>query len=172
MSAAAEPAPAPSADTGPTTPPDVERPPAPSRAAEPAPAAAALPDSIILYDGVCGLCAKAVRFLIQRDRGRVHYAPLQGETAERLRALHPRIPTRVETVVLVDRGKVYLRSKAFLHVARHLTRPWRWAYAFRWLPAFLLDPFYWLVAKVRYRLFGKYDTCRLPTSSERARLLP
>lgn len=139
-------------------------------AAEPAPAP--LPSSIILYDGVCGLCGKAVRWLIARDRGRLAYAPLQGETAARLRALHPRIPTRVESVVLVDGGKVYLRSKAFLHVARHLTRPWRWAYGLRWLPAFLLDPMYWIVARTRYRLFGKYDACRLPTKDERARLLP
>jgi predicted DCC family thiol-disulfide oxidoreductase YuxK len=164
MDAAREPAPAPAS------------PGEPPRAADdvpaPAGAAAPLPPHIILYDGVCGLCAKTVRWLIAHDRGRLHYAPLQGETATRLRALHPRIPTRVESVVLVDDGQVHLRSKAFLHVARHLTRPWRWAHAFRWLPAFLLDPFYYLVARTRYRLFGKYDACRLPTSSERARLLP
>ena len=134
--------------------------------------AAELPPHIVLYDGVCGLCAKSVRWLIKRDRGRIHYAPLQGETAARLRAIHPRIPVKLESVVLVDEGKVYVRSKAFLHVSRHLTRPWRWTYAFRWMPAFLLDPFYRLVAALRYRLFGKHDSCQLPTTSERARLLP
>jgi predicted DCC family thiol-disulfide oxidoreductase YuxK len=132
----------------------------------------ALPSPIVLYDGVCGLCGKTVRWLMKRDRGRFWYAPLQGETADRLRALHPRIPTELDSVVLVEDGHVYLRSKVFLHAARHLTRPWRWAYPFRWFPAFLLDPFYWLVAKLRYRLFGKYDACRLPTADERARFLP
>ena len=141
-------------------------------ASEPVVTEAPLPPSIILYDGVCGLCAKAVRWLITHDRGRLHYAPLQGETAARLRARHPRIPVELQSVVLVDGGQVYLRSKAFLHVARHLTRPWRWLYGVRWLPAFLCDPFYWVVAKSRYRLFGRYDACRLPTQGERARLLP
>ena len=133
---------------------------------------AELPPHIILYDGVCGLCAKSVRWLVKRDRGRLHYAPLQGDTAARLRRLHPTIPEALESVVLVDRGKVYLRSKAFLHVSRHLTRPWRWAYAFRWFPAFLLDPLYRLVARLRYRIWGKTDACRLPTTHERQRLLP
>ena len=137
-------------------------------AVEPAP----LPPRIVLYDGVCGLCGKTVRWLLARDRGRLWYAPLQGETATRLRALHPRIPVQLDSVVLVEAGQVYLRSKVFLRAARHLTRPWRWAYAFRWLPGVLLDPMYWLVAKLRYRLFGKFDACRLPTATERARFLP
>lgn len=146
-----------------------------ARPVEAPPAVAAeapLPPTIILYDGVCGLCGKSVRWLIKRDRGRVSYAPLQGETAARLRALHPSIPTALESVVLVDDGRVFVRSKAFLHVSRHLTRPWRWLYGVRWLPALILDPFYRLIARLRYRLFGKYDRCQLPTTSERARLLP
>ncbi len=133
---------------------------------------APLPPRIILYDGVCGLCARTVRWLIAHDRGLLWYAPLQGETAARLRALHPRIPTELSSVVLVEDGRVHLRSKVFLHVARHLTRPWRWLYAFRWFPALLADPMYRLVASTRYRLFGTYDACRLPTTAERARLLP
>jgi len=132
----------------------------------------ALPPRIVLYDGVCGLCSRTVRWLMKRDGGAFHYAPLQGETAARLRARHPRIPEQLDSVVYVEADRVHLRSKVFLHAARHLTRPWRWAWHFRWLPAFLLDPFYWLVAKLRYRLFGKFDSCKLPTTDERAKLLP
>ena len=132
----------------------------------------ALPPRIVLYDGVCGLCSRTVRWLMKRDNGAFHYAPLQGETAARLRARHPRIPSQLDSVVYIDADRVHLRSKVFLHAARHLTRPWRWAWHFRWLPAFLLDPFYWLVAKLRYRLFGKFDSCTLPTTDERAKLLP
>lgn len=130
------------------------------------------PSPLILYDGVCGLCGRTVRWLLRRDGGRLWYAPLQGETAERLRARYPRIPRELDSVVLVEDGRVYLRSKVFLHVARHLTRPWRWLHHLRWFPALLVDPAYWLVAKLRYRLFGKYDACRLPTTDERARFLP
>lgn len=127
---------------------------------------------IILYDGQCGLCHHSVAWLLRHDRGRLYYAPLQGPTAERLRARHPAIPHELESVVYVWGGRAHLRSKAFLHVARHLTWPWRWAYVLRFMPAFVLDPLYRLVARYRYRWFGHYDECRLPTTQERQRLLP
>src|SRR5688500_5144509 len=110
-----------------------------------------VPGPIVLYDGECGLCSRSVRFLLARDGGQLWYAPLQGETAAALRAKHPEIPRTLESVVLVDGDRVHLRSKAFLYGAKYLTRPWRWAHALRWLPAFLLDLGYRLVARVRYR---------------------
>lgn len=134
-------------------------------------------DPILLFDGECGLCARSVRWLLARERAdddgpRPFLAPLQGPTAQALRARHPRIPTSVDTVVYVDGGRVYLRTKAFLHVARHLRRPWRWAYAWRWLPGWGFDLGYRLIARVRYRIWGKADACALPTAAQRARLLP
>lgn len=131
-----------------------------------------VPGPIVLYDGECGLCNRSVKFLLARDGGQLYYAPLQGETAAALREAHPEIPRTLESVVLVEDGKVRLRSKAFLYGAKYLTRPWRWAYALRWLPAFLLDLGYRLVARIRYRVWGKYETCQLPTTDQRAKLLP
>lgn len=131
-----------------------------------------VPGPVVLYDGECGLCNRSVKFLLARDGGQLWYAPLQGETAHALRTRHPEIPATLESVVLVDHDRVYLRSKAFLYGAKYLTRPWRWAYALRWLPAFVLDLGYRVIAKIRYRVWGKYDTCRLPTTDERAKLLP
>ncbi|MCA9676594.1 MAG: DUF393 domain-containing protein [Kofleriaceae bacterium] len=148
---------------------------APRAPADPAAAddAAPVPARLILYDGVCGLCSRSVRWLIKRDRDRaLRYAPLQGDTATRLRARHPEIPTTLESVVLIVDGKVYLRSKAFLYAARYLTRPWRWAYHLRWLPGFLLDLGYRLIARLRYRIWGKHDSCELPAPDERALFLP
>ena len=127
---------------------------------------------IVLYDGECGLCHRSVKFLIKRDRGQLLYAPLQGETATALKQRFPEIPETLESVVLVDGDRVHLRSKAFLYVARYLTRPWRWAYHLRWLPAFLLDLGYRVIARIRYRVWGKYDTCQLPSVEERTQLLP
>lgn len=148
-------------------------------AAPAAPTGDALPPRIVLYDGVCGLCNRTVSWLLARDRAgdgsrqrMLWFAPLQGETAARLRALHPEIPRALESVVYVDHGRVHLRSKAFLHLARHLGRPWRWAYALRWLPAAPLDLLYRLIARIRYRVWGQYDTCRLPATDEKDRLLP
>src|SRR5262245_2889996 len=131
-----------------------------------------IPGPIVLYDGECGLCHRSVKFLLKRDRNQLWYAPLQGETAARLRAEHPRIPEAIESVVLVDGGQVHLRSKAILHATRYMTPPWRWAYHLRWMPARALDLGYALVARVRYRVFGKSDTCALPTTEQRAHLLP
>lgn len=131
-----------------------------------------LPGPVVLYDGECGLCHHSVKFLIKRDQGRLWYAPLQGETAAQLREIYPEIPQTLESVVLVDGDRAFLRTKAFLHASRYLNAPWRWAYHVRWLPAFLLDLGYRLIARIRYRVWGKFDTCRLPTADERAHLLP
>lgn len=126
---------------------------------------------IVLYDGTCGLCHRSVQWLVKRDRGQIWYAPLQGDTAAALRERFP-IPETLESVVLLDGDRMFLRSKVFLHAARYLTRPWRWVYHLRWLPAFLLDPFYRVVARLRYRLFGRHDTCRIPTVAQRSHMLP
>ena len=126
----------------------------------------------MLYDGECGLCHRAVKFLLKRDQRQLWYAPLQGETAAQLRALHPEIPQTLESVVLVDGGRAHLRSKAFLYGAKYLTRPWRWAYHVRWLPAVVLDLLYRVIARIRYRVWGKFDACTLPTVEQRAHLLP
>jgi predicted DCC family thiol-disulfide oxidoreductase YuxK len=128
---------------------------------------------IVLYDGVCGLCHRSVRFLLAHQASdTLRFAPLQGETAAALHRRHPDIPSGLDTVVLVSGGRIYRRSGAFLHVARHLRRPWRWAYHLRWLPAVLLDPIYWAIARNRYRVFGRLDHCALPTAEHRAQQLP
>ena len=131
------------------------------------------PPFLVLYDGVCALCSRTVSWIVARDREhRLAFAPLQGETASRLRRIHPEIPEGLDSVVYVEPGGVHLRSKAFLHLSRHLGTPWRWAYGLRWLPAGPLDLVYRLVARVRYRLWGRYDTCRVPPRAGAARHLP
>ncbi len=128
--------------------------------------------AVILYDGVCGLCHRSVQFLLKRSPDSVlHFATLQGKTASALRGTYPAIPDTLDSVVLVDKGRVYFRSKAFFYVSRHLTYPWRAAWFFRWIPGLVLDPFYWVIAKLRYRLFGRYNACQIPTPEQRARFM-
>ncbi|HUJ62894.1 MAG TPA: DCC1-like thiol-disulfide oxidoreductase family protein [Kofleriaceae bacterium] len=127
---------------------------------------------IVLYDGTCGLCSRSVRWLLRHERDHeLRFAPLQGATAAALRARHPAIPATLESVVLVEDGRVWLRSKAFLHVARHLRGPWRWGYAWRWLPAIVLDLGYRAIAAVRYRVWGRVEVCDLPSPEHRDRFL-
>ena len=128
---------------------------------------------VVLYDGTCGLCSASVRWILRHERDHeLQFAPLQGDTAAGLRARHPRIPTTLETVVLVQDDRAHLRSKAFLYLARHLRAPWRWGYALRWLPAIALDLGYRVIARLRYRIWGHADACELPSPENRARFLP
>lgn len=133
----------------------------------------ALDGPLVLYDGTCGLCARSVRWILRKEADHaIRFAPLQGETAAALRERFGNIPTTLESVVFIDGERAHLRSKAFLHLMKHMRAPWRWAYRVRWLPAFLLDLGYRLVAALRYRLFGKVDACELPAPEQRARFLP
>ena len=141
-------------------------------AVSPAPRADLDEKPLVLYDGVCGLCAKSVRWILRHERDHeLRFAALQGVTTAALRVKYPEIPTTLESVVLITNGEAHVRSKAFLHIAKHLRAPWRWIYAFRWLPAFVLNGPYRIIAATRYRIFGKSDSCELPSPAQRARFL-
>jgi predicted DCC family thiol-disulfide oxidoreductase YuxK len=128
---------------------------------------------LVLYDGICGLCARSVRWILEHERDHeILFAPLQGSTAARARLRYPQIPASVDTVVYIAGGRAHLRSKAFLHAANHLRAPWRWGYAMRWFPGFVLDLVYRVVAAVRYRIWGHADACMLVTPEQRTRFLP
>jgi len=131
---------------------------------------------IVLFDGVCAFCDGAVRWLLARDPGaRLRFAPLQGRTAAALRARHPEIPEAFETLVYVERDadgeRVYLRSAALFRVLAQLESPWRHVAKLRWLPRGLCDFAYRIFARLRYRLFGRLDACRLPGSEDAQRFL-
>lgn len=128
---------------------------------------------IVLFDGVCGLCNGVVRWLVRHDTARVlRYAPLQGTTAAALRAQHPQIPATLESIVLVDDRGIRMRSAAVVAIAGYLPYPWRLGALLGVIPAPLLDLGYRVVARVRYRIFGKHEMCALPKPEERALLLP
>ncbi|MBM4366363.1 MAG: DUF393 domain-containing protein [Deltaproteobacteria bacterium] len=127
---------------------------------------------IILYDGVCGFCNGLVQWLLRVDRaGAFQFAALQGRTAAELRALHQEIPVDLDTMVYVEEGAVYLRSRAFFAAARHLPPPWSWSRFLGFLPVMLTDAGYRLVAATRYRIWGRLDACRVPSPEQRARFL-
>ncbi len=132
-----------------------------------------LPRHLLFYDGVCAMCNGIVRFMVQRDRAGVFYfAPLQGETADTAKRLHPEFPTGLETVVYVRDGEVLVRSRAAALAMGKLPYPAKALSWFRFLPAWLTDFFYGIIAGTRYQVFGKYDHCPLPPPEHRARFLP
>lgn len=128
---------------------------------------------VVFYDGVCGLCDRLVQFLLRRDHaGRLRFAALQGPFAQATLTARGRDPSRLDTVyVLTSDGRLLERGRAVLFVLGELGGGWRLVRAFSILPTFVLDVAYALVARTRLRLFGKLDTCRLPSPSERARFV-
>jgi predicted DCC family thiol-disulfide oxidoreductase YuxK len=127
---------------------------------------------IVFFDGVCGFCNRFVDFVIRRDTAVVfRFAPLQGETARRFL---PDTDVRdLKTVVLWEEQGVSRKSTAVVRVLRGLGGAWRViAVGLRLIPRPLRDLGYALVARYRYAIFGKKETCRMPTAAERSRFLP
>jgi predicted DCC family thiol-disulfide oxidoreductase YuxK len=127
---------------------------------------------IILFDGVCNFCNDSVNFIIDRDSGATFsFAPLQSESGQEILAANNLATKDFDSIVLVMGNKVYQKSRAALEIARRLSGLWPLAYIFVVVPAFIRDFIYDIVAKNRYKWFGKQDECRLPTPDIRARFL-
>lgn len=129
---------------------------------------------ILLYDGVCGFCNRSVQTILAGDKkGTLRFAPLQSKLGEEVLTRHHL--AGVDSVVYVDRSagdeRVFIRSDAALKVASYLGGRWKLLLVFRIIPRPVRDFFYDLFAKYRYRFFGKYDSCMLPSPEVRSRFL-
>lgn len=139
-------------------------------------AVAHLPERVVFFDGMCGLCDRTVQTLLARDlRGRLRFATLQGETARQLRTAYPsEFPQVLESLVFLDNTgpapRFLVRSRASFAIAREVEslRSWAWLSL---LPRPLTDLGYRILAVLRYPLFGRRETCRVPTPAESARFL-
>lgn len=123
---------------------------------------------VILFDGVCHLCNGFVQFVLRRDPpGRFAFAPLQSHfSLQRLGRDH------LESIALVDKGEVVYAEIAVIRILSQLTPPWRWlARIVSWLPQPILASSYRMVARHRYRLFGRDEFCVLPKPEWKARFL-
>ena len=117
------------------------------------------PHGLILFDGVCVLCSGVCRFVSKLDRRNYfRYVPIQLAEGRPLAE-----PDRPVTFVLVARGRAFAKSEAALRIARELPR-WRWTWVFHFIPRVIRDPIYDLVARYRYRWFGRLDVCILPSA--------
>jgi predicted DCC family thiol-disulfide oxidoreductase YuxK len=123
---------------------------------------------ILFFDGTCGLCDRAVTYIFDRDRAHaLVYAPLQGETAK-ARLPAAKIQNLDSMVLLVD-GEMLERSTAVFAALALTGGPWKVVSALALaVPRGVRDAAYDLVAKYRYRLFGRTEACRLPSPAERA----
>ena len=127
-------------------------------------------EKVIFFDGLCGLCNGFVDFVMLKDKKQeFKFSPLQSDFAQSV--LDPQDVTDLKSVVVRLEGKTYKKSAAVFKVFHELGGGWKILAGLEVLPTPLLNWGYDLVAKNRYKLFGKKETCRLPTPEERQRFI-
>lgn len=124
---------------------------------------------IILFDGECNFCDASVQFIIKRDYGTFHFASLQSEVGKQL---VERFQLQgIDSIVLIENDNAYTKSTAALRIAKRLHRLWRICYLLIVLPKPIRDSIYDVIAKNRYKWFGKKEICMIPSEKDRARFL-
>jgi predicted DCC family thiol-disulfide oxidoreductase YuxK len=121
---------------------------------------------VILFDGVCNLCSGAVQFIIKHDpKHQFRFASLQSDLGQKI-IKHFKIPTgeAMNSFILFENEKIYTRSTGALRVTKKLNGLWPLLYGFIIIPAFIRNAGYNLIARNRYKWFGKKEACWLPTT--------
>jgi len=128
-------------------------------------------DDVILYDGVCIFCSRWIRFVATRDSDhRFRFSAIQSGYGVRLAQAFGIDPDDPDTNAVVHGGAAYFKCDAALTVLSNLPG-WRWTRALRLVPKPLRDAIYNLVARNRYRIFGKYEECSVPDAEMRSRVM-
>lgn len=131
-----------------------------------------LTHSIILFDGVCNLCNGAVNFVIKRDpRNVFKFTPLQEKQGVLLLKKHAVDSRKLDSIVLIENGNVYIKSSAALRIARKMSNLWPLFFVLLIIPSFIRDGVYDFIAKNRYKWFGKKEQCMIPTPGLREKFL-
>ncbi len=127
---------------------------------------------IILFDGVCNLCNRFVKFIIVKDRlKKIHFSPLQKESTKELLRKFNIDFSKLDTVIYIKDEKVFAKSSAALHVLKDIGGIWKLFFVFIIVPKFIRDFIYSIVVRNRYRIFGKSDSCMIPSEKDKARFL-
>ncbi|WP_066398252.1 thiol-disulfide oxidoreductase DCC family protein [Neobacillus mesonae] len=126
---------------------------------------------IILFDGVCNFCNSSVQFIIKRDpKGHFKFASLQGEIGQQLLNQHG-LNSKMDSFVLIEDDNIFFESTAALRVCRKLKGGWKLLAGLFIVPSPLRNSIYKIIAKNRYKWFGKKDSCMLPRPEWRNRFL-
>lgn len=127
---------------------------------------------IIFFDGYCNLCNNAVDFIISRNsKQNLYYASLQSQIAKEYLSQEFKNENWPDSIILFDKGKIFIKSTAALKLAVDLKGLWPLASIFLLVPNFIRDWVYDFIAKNRYKWFGKKETCRIATEEEKSRFL-
>jgi len=129
-------------------------------------------EKIILFDGVCNLCNKSVQFVIEHDeQNYFKFASLQSNFGQTFLKENKLNQTNFDSIIYIEDDKYYTKSPAALKIAKHLDKNISWLNYFSVVPKPIRDFFYNIIAKNRYKFFGKQESCWLPTKELKAKFL-
>lgn len=130
------------------------------------------PSTILFYDGVCHFCDGTVQFILRNDKKqKFRFCALQSELGKQILEKHGFTTDSMDTIVMLHQGTILTESTAVLTTLKILGGLFGLAYGFMVVPKFIRDAFYRLIARNRYRLFGKKEACRIPDASQKAQFL-
>lgn len=125
--------------------------------------------AVVLFDGMCNLCSESVQFIIKRDKNDYFvFASLQSDVGQ---SLAQGLEKNTDSIILLENNELYVKAEAALRIAAHLGQPWTAISSLRVLPNFLLNGVYTLIAKNRYRWWGKKNSCWIPTPALKVKFL-
>jgi predicted DCC family thiol-disulfide oxidoreductase YuxK len=131
-----------------------------------------LGDKIILFDGVCNLCNGLVQFIIKSDhKAKFKFASLQSDFGQQILSKNKLPTSDFNSFVFIENGTVFLKSTAALKVLKILGGKWIFFYFLIVFPNFFRDFFYDFIAKRRYSIWGKNESCMMPTPELKSRFL-
>jgi predicted DCC family thiol-disulfide oxidoreductase YuxK len=129
-------------------------------------------NKIILFDGVCNFCNASVNFIIARDKKNIFkFAALQSAPGEELQRKFSLDPKDLSSFILIEGNTYYKKTTAALRVAKDFGFPWNLSYVLIIIPPFIRNIAYNIIAKYRYKWFGKREACRVPGPEEREKFL-
>ncbi|WP_421938734.1 thiol-disulfide oxidoreductase DCC family protein [Pedobacter sp.] len=130
-------------------------------------------NAVIFFDGVCNLCNSAVQFVIRHDqKDHFSFSPLQGEFASAILPEFDIIPYKLNSILLLDEGRLYTKSSAALRITKKLSGLWPLLYGLIVIPKVIRDWFYDIIAKNRYKWWGKQESCWLPMPALKNKFIP
>ena len=128
---------------------------------------------LILFDGVCNFCNSSINFIIDHDPEKhFKFAPLQSDLGQSILKQFNKNTDDFDSVILLKNNQLFQKSDAAIEIAKNLSGAWKYLAVFGVLPTFFLNFFYDIIAKNRYKIFGKTETCRMPTPELRERFYP
>ena len=126
---------------------------------------------IILFDGQCVFCDHSVQFILKRDVDEVfQFASLQSDIGQQL-LIQYNVDSSIDSIIVIYMNKLYTQSDAAIVIAQQFKGLWKLLTVVKFIPKWLRDKVYVVIAKNRYRLFGEMDTCRIPTEEEKRRFI-